>query len=189
MNVPPCAAVGENPRTQLENRAASNRDEHVRPLPCETNGHGSREPVGTRNLIDSRRKGQERFSFAHEPKAPNNRSNDRARLLTCLRTQRTTSARCVRKPICPASSIIPNRASEISRASARWRSRGHDHVAGTRQHQSRCTDAPEPVRNVERFESRQTLGHLVWPVSQIRSTTKSTSGPGSGLLPKSRWKN
>ena len=29
----------------------------------------------------------------------------------------------------------------------------------------------------------------LWPVSQIRSTTKSTSGPGSGLLPKSRWKN
>ena len=40
IDLPPCAAVGENPRTRLENRAASFATNSVRPLPCETNGHG-----------------------------------------------------------------------------------------------------------------------------------------------------
>ena len=35
------AAVGENPRTQPENRAASNASYPVRPLPCVTNGQRS----------------------------------------------------------------------------------------------------------------------------------------------------
>ena len=94
----------------------------------------------------------------------------------------------MRKPICPASSRMPNRASEISPARARCRARRHDRVALASQHQSGAADAPEPVRNVERLERRQPLGHHSLTSFPDPIDDEVQQGPGLRLVPEEEVK-
>src|SRR5271165_6455122 len=62
----------------------------------------------------------------------------------------------------------------------------HDRILGRSKHQGRNIDLPEPVGNVKVSIWARRRAMTLWSVSQIRSTTKSARGPGSGLAPCSR---
>ncbi len=61
MNLTPCAAVGENPRTRLENPAASFAKSSPAHFPVRRTAVESRSPDGGRNLAILARQGQGRF--------------------------------------------------------------------------------------------------------------------------------
>ena len=77
----------------------------------------------------SAKKGQERLKSRRKPNLTGSIQTAARTLRMCRLIRRTTSDRCVRKPTCPASSMIANWASEIAPASARCRARGYDRVA------------------------------------------------------------
>src|SRR5271157_6230601 len=105
------------------------------------------------------------------------------------RTWRTTSLAWVRKPMCPAPSTTSSRAPGIDSASSFCRDAGtiaSFDAASTKVGTSICQSRSE-MSKVSIWARRRAM--TLWSVSQIRSTTKSARGPGSGLAPCRRMKN